>query len=1274
MAVIPALMLASLLAPALAPPAIRAVPLAPPVGPDVLDALVLDDAGDALGAWEALAAHLTAGLPAAGDEPVLAAELSVGVRLLLSLSAELERWPELHRTLADLASVPEATPWFLARRLAHAEAVALRHLGRPGEARARMLAAGSFDDVWMIGPFDNERGAGLDVPHAPERGIDPSARARGKEREVGWHPNPVRDHPLATLVLHALWRPNQQAGGYVATALVTDEPRAATLLLGTGGPYKVFVNDELVHARDVERDFVTDQDRVLLPLAAGVNHLLVKTGVEEGGWRLSLALLGPDGRPDGGVDVDASRLAEPHAPARALAAAPAPADERALLEQALAGATDPAARARLAKLLVLLHLLARPDDVDAPAAREAARAAVAAAPGDPQALYLLSRALREDDKSLVERRVNPRLQVLEDVLEHDPGHVGALLDLAAFYTDDHPIPERALALLERAAAAAPRSARVLLPYARALARRGLVTPAAEVETRLRAAPEAGTRSRPRLLVVDDVLGRGELRRALDLAEQGLARSRSPGTELELALELLADLGRADEAIALADDVLAGWPHRLDVRLDLARLLEFSGHVGEARARVERARAICPECVEPLWADARLAARAGELDRAVASLDALLDLDPGDVRARRYREHLSTGTPERFEAPYRRDARDLVGEPFAAADGDDPVELLDRTTVFRLWPDGTEHRYEHVVLRPRTDAGVRMLDTYPVVYPAGAHLEMLGVRVLRADGTSERAPRPRRGDRVTAGGAMRYRVYELPPLAPGDLVDVEYRVDQRAPGIFGRYFGRRHAFGPEVVDPLAAVRRSELVVIRPEDVPLTVVESRGEALERRTEARPERAVVVHRWIARDLPRPIVQTAMPPHEELVPLVDLATYPDWDAFAEWWWALIEREFTSTPAIEAKVEELVEGIEDERGRIEAVARFVGQEVRYNLWPFGTHGYEPYGAPTIFERRFGDCKDKTILLRVMLGHLGIEAVPVLLRARFRRPEERIDAAMVDHFNHCIAWLPPAGEREGLYLDATAPMNPIDYLRADDQGARVVRIDEDGAERARIPYAPPEANALRRRYEVDLEPDGSATVRLEDESVGHFGVRMRHRYGGEPGDREELLADEMAAGFGRVDVLSVETSELTDIGAPARLVARFTADGLWSRQGEWRGLPVGYDGLGVEQIALEADAERLHDVVLDRPYEIDTRVRLHLPDGVTLARPPAPARVEEEGLLSYELSVELADDEVEVSRRFVLRARRVPRDDYPRLRRALDAIRVLESRQILLDPSEGSRP
>ena len=325
------------------------------------------------------------------------------------------------------------------------------------------------------------------------------------------------------------------------------------------------------------------------------------------------------------------------------------------------------------------------------------------------------------------------------------------------------------------------------------------------------------------------------------------------------------------------------------------------------------------------------------------------------------------------------------------------------------------------MRPLNQAGVRGLDMFPILYPAWGNLTVHQVRVIRADGTVERVPAPRRGDQRHSGQAM--RLFDLPPVQVGDVVDVEYRIDETEPDVFGEYFGRRHVFHPDLIDQGAPTRRSELVVVAPAELPVHWSAKRGDDLEFE-ESQTAAGETVLRWVARDLERPAPESASPRRDELVPLVDLSTYESWDAFGRWWWSFIEKEFVTSEAMRAKVRELCEGKETEAEKIEAIARFVGQEIRYNSWPFGTHGYEPFSATTIFERGFGDCKDKSILLRQMLAEIGVEAVPVLIKAEYARTEEELEVAMVEHFNHCIAYVEPTDERPGFYLDATADRNP----------------------------------------------------------------------------------------------------------------------------------------------------------------------------------------------------------------------------------------------------------
>jgi len=78
-------------------------------------------------------------------------------------------------------------------------------------------------------------------------------------------------------------------------------------------------------------------------------------------------------------------------------------------------------------------------------------------------------------------------------------------------------------------------------------------------------------------------------------------------------------------------------------------------------------------------------------------------------------------------------------------------------------------------------------------------------------------------------------------------------------------------------------------------------------------------------------------------------------------------------------RVEEL-KGTEEER--VTAAFRIVQDEIRYMGIEIGAAGYIPRAPELVWSRRFGDCKDKALLLTSMLDHMGIDADVVLVNNR----------------------------------------------------------------------------------------------------------------------------------------------------------------------------------------------------------------------------------------------------------------------------------------------------
>lgn len=1226
--------------------------------------------GMALEAWGALLDALLSDVSERRlDDLLTAAHAEVDARMLLALTRELEAGPLALARLEQERPWPEETPAQVAFLLEYTYGECLRNAGETERARAVFDALGYLRDWLLVGPFDNERGVGMTTAYPPEQaGADVLLLAEpmpGKVRDVRWRANPGVHHALGRIVLHEVFRPDTQVVAYLTTAIQSEADQDVVLNIGSSGPLAVSLNGEPVFESSAERPFGPDQDRVVLPLVAGWNRVLLKVGVEDGAWVLETRLTDSVGRP---------LLLPSDSSLAGLASPPA---RQATIRLPLS-ASDVLASFRgdgIAQLaLAQLQLLAHPHDYTSNADRLAAQAAVDALPGDGHAAWLLTQALYPENKSRSEMSTGPYQAALERVLELDPGHIPALLASSRYARTILPLPDRADEVTGKALGLAPRSWAVSGARAQVLQDQGREVEADELLRSAARYPEgqlrrAGIRQRVR-----ELDAAGERAEAFAIMEEEFRRRPMQGTLTGLYLRELHDQGRTDELLAAVSRVLAGTPFSVEFRLDAASLLEYSlappaaggSSLSAARALVEEALLVCPESQAARRHRARLLERQGDLGRALEELNIVLELEPGDDAVRRRIAWLTRGEAEkeeeeRFEDPWRSDAAELVGSTFPAGAANYVVDCLDRTSVYRIYPDGGESRYEHVVYRPLNPRGVEALDSYGIVYPRRGSLYVHQVRIIRPDGSIERAPAPQRADYTQ--GALAMRLFDLPPVKVGDLVDVEFRVDETEPDVFGEYFGTRHMFYPDRVDALAPTRRSELVVLAPEELPVYVATRNADDIVYET-SRSDAGETVHSWVVHDLQRPAQETAMPKRVEFAPVVDVTTYPDWETFGRWWRSFIEKEFDTSPEMEAKVAELTTDLADERDKIEAIVRFVGQEIRYNAWAFGTHGYEPFSASTIFERRFGDCKDKSILLCQMLAMIGVDAEPVLIKAEARRPDESLEAARVGAFNHCIAYLTPTDDRDGLYVDATADRNPLDYLRYDDQGARVLHVGREQSVMREIVYSPPEENSLVRSYVVELAPDGSGRVRMRDDSNGAYGVRLRYRYGGERDDIQKALAAELVEAFGQVQIESVETGDLEDIGQPAWLEAHFGSDKLWTAQGGGRALSLCFDPLGLDGIAVEPESERVFPIVLDRPQRLQSTVRWVLPPGFEVGRVPEDLSVEVAGILRYTTRVTQEQGSLTVERVFELAERRIPLSEYTGFKNALRDILIAEQRSV----------
>ncbi|MEC5126038.1 DUF3857 domain-containing protein [Verrucomicrobiales bacterium BCK34] len=153
---------------------------------------------------------------------------------------------------------------------------------------------------------------------------------------------------------------------------------------------------------------------------------------------------------------------------------------------------------------------------------------------------------------------------------------------------------------------------------------------------------------------------------------------------------------------------------------------------------------------------------------------------------------------------------------------------------------------------------------------------------------------------------------------------------------------------------------------------------------------------------------------------PVVNWSSFESWEsvslAVSRLWTASISDDFNH-PAIEESLNALSLTGLSKPDQIDRVIRFVQDEIRYLSLSEGIRSLVPNKPSRVVTKRYGDCKDKSILLALMLRKIGVAAV-VGLVSSYRRGHIAEALPSVDVFDHVIAMIRYEGK--DYWIDATA--------------------------------------------------------------------------------------------------------------------------------------------------------------------------------------------------------------------------------------------------------------
>ena len=150
-------------------------------------------------------------------------------------------------------------------------------------------------------------------------------------------------------------------------------------------------------------------------------------------------------------------------------------------------------------------------------------------------------------------------------------------------------------------------------------------------------------------------------------------------------------------------------------------------------------------------------------------------------------------------------------------------------------------------------------------------------------------------------------------------------------------------------------------------------------------------------------------------------------------------EELYTNAIKADGNINQLITDIKNKHpekdAQISAALRFVQDEVRYLGIELGQNSHLPNAAHETLKNRYGDCKDKTVLLLTLLEGLGVEASPALVNT-----EEKLDNVLpsIHAFNHVITYM--EHNDKGYWLDPTRTYQhgSIDTIHQPDFGHALI--------------------------------------------------------------------------------------------------------------------------------------------------------------------------------------------------------------------------------------------
>lgn len=418
-------------------------------------------------------------------------------------------------------------------------------------------------------------------------------------------------------------------------------------------------------------------------------------------------------------------------------------------------------------------------------------------------------------------------------------------------------------------------------------------------------------------------------------------------------------------------------------------------------------------------------------------------------------------------------------------------------------------------------------------------------------------------------------------------------------------------------------------------------------------------VVYSVEAKNVPQIIPEPAMPPFSRIDTYLLASTFSSWHEIYEWWKGLYIDKMQADEEILAKVRDLIKGKNSRDAKIAAIYSFCSQDVRYVAVEYGDAGYEPHDTREIFRNKYGDCKDKAILLITMLRAAGVEAYPVLISTADSLDNQEDLPSLI--FNHAIA---AVKTDEGLvFMDPTASTVAFGDIPIGDQDRLALVFFPETYQLVKTPLFGADHNRSLTTTRIKLNKDESILGSRNVETWGYY--RYAQRYWVKytmPALIEESIKQRIRSISENGVLLDYSIKNADELDDPLDFSYRFSAPRYFINAGKTR-IMNQMSGFDTSFVARSARHYPLDTGALRSDEDV---VEVELPDNFEIKYLPKEVRAEHPW---FSLISQYKKEGRKLRFSYILKVkqREIPTREYPEYKKALEDLASQLNQQVVLE-------